>query len=805
MPRHGLTRSDRGANGSVSGVDANEETETNSNRLPLKKGDACQHCRVRRRKCSAEKPSCAQCRKLNRECVYDTGKPVSRVKQLEAKVGELQKVIDSISRPYSGSVSLPAPSSPTSQRNLTGLRGDVTAVQSALHHTSSYQQTIPHPSAHNTLHSMPHAQSSGDAITHLFDVTPSSDPSGDPNTTANNSAHFDVSQHAGSSQTAPHLSPTPAVATTPNMFDWSSLNSTSLTSFLNINDMLPSATTPIHFPSTSGSASLYDLPHSGTQPTLHDALQSTADQTLSGGWFDPADLPTIARDHLLNLFFDKMRFLGQGIHIPQFFASLTLTPSKRPHRSLLYSMYLLACKASTSPSIRVLDNHFLTICLKSIDEGIARVDRLFDVLRACNMVAVHYYGAGRVYEGWVMAGKAARLCISCGLHKIPSSVFQGNATKGDVQDGNLALKRTLAWNIPSPQDAAELGERIWAFWAIYLTDRSAAISSMCPCVIPDEIICTPFPRPLYEYELRLPTKNDDRTVSSIWTCRPASPMTPHDDSSYMNCLFRSLAIFDRASKLITLDPEAGFEDRIKQSSSESSPFWPTTTPRSDFEEDAQYRAIFRELDGMQATNESPRLRGGGKGSMQTARIRTPKAYAQIKDALERLEGDLIPELRTDWYTWDGVTPKWFALSTNGKDLYNLHFSIGCSWMFLFDVPSFSSPNTLAVGCARRMVCAVARATEVINGSDMDVFTIMTWSYICQLLKREVKRLHALGDFRTAASIEADSEVVVSAMKKCGQKMNLALDQVYNLERSRSFTSEDTMFDEDEELSGWKGS
>lgn len=60
-------------------------------RAPLKRGDACLYCRKRRIRCSATKPSCHHCSKLKRECVYDTSKPVSRVRQLENKVAELEE------------------------------------------------------------------------------------------------------------------------------------------------------------------------------------------------------------------------------------------------------------------------------------------------------------------------------------------------------------------------------------------------------------------------------------------------------------------------------------------------------------------------------------------------------------------------------------------------------------------------------------------------------------------------------------------------------------------------------------------
>ncbi|KAL1412547.1 hypothetical protein Q8F55_000293 [Vanrija albida] len=57
---------------------------------PLKRGDACLYCRKRRIRCSATKPSCHHCTKLKRECVYDSGKPTSRVRKLEDKVAELE-------------------------------------------------------------------------------------------------------------------------------------------------------------------------------------------------------------------------------------------------------------------------------------------------------------------------------------------------------------------------------------------------------------------------------------------------------------------------------------------------------------------------------------------------------------------------------------------------------------------------------------------------------------------------------------------------------------------------------------------
>ena len=76
-----------------SGPSTNGAPPTNGDKQPLKRGDACLYCRKRRIRCSATKPSCQHCTKLKRDCVYDSGKPVSRVKQLEEKVAELQGML----------------------------------------------------------------------------------------------------------------------------------------------------------------------------------------------------------------------------------------------------------------------------------------------------------------------------------------------------------------------------------------------------------------------------------------------------------------------------------------------------------------------------------------------------------------------------------------------------------------------------------------------------------------------------------------------------------------------------------------
>ena len=50
-------------------------------------------------------------------------------------------------------------------------------------------------------------------------------------------------------------------------------------------------------------------------------------------------------------------------------------------------------------------------------------------------------------------------------------------------------------------------------------------------------------------------------------------------------------------------------------------------------------------------------------------------------------------------------------------------------MFLFDNVAFHALNDRAVSCARRMVCAVVKATELAPGPEIMAFNTMTWVLI----------------------------------------------------------------------------
>ncbi|WRT66138.1 uncharacterized protein IL334_003091 [Kwoniella shivajii] len=60
----------------------------------LARGAACEFCKKRKLKCSAEVPTCTNCYKVGKECVYSQKKQRSRVRVLEDRLQELEKRLD---------------------------------------------------------------------------------------------------------------------------------------------------------------------------------------------------------------------------------------------------------------------------------------------------------------------------------------------------------------------------------------------------------------------------------------------------------------------------------------------------------------------------------------------------------------------------------------------------------------------------------------------------------------------------------------------------------------------------------------
>lgn len=68
-----------------------------------------------------------------------------------------------------------------------------------------------------------------------------------------------------------------------------------------------------------------------------------------------------------------------------------------------------------------------------------------------------------------------------------------------------------------------------------------------------------------------------------------------------------------------------------------------------------------------------------------------------------------------------------------------------------------------------------------------------WSFISNILIREVKRLQAMGNTAAAADVEVDFNIIVEALKVYGKRHDIAILQVRRAETMRQATLDDMEF------------
>lgn len=152
-----------------------------------------------------------------------------------------------------------------------------------------------------------------------------------------------------------------------------------------------------------------------------------------------------------------------------------------------------------------------------LDNGIRRVDRPFDLVRAAVGITRYLYALGRFIEGWNVP--VARLVISCGLHRLtgnitlpdyPSATGEYPPTEyaprpyGSTKfylhhHAQTALRqpvpplRMRPLIVPPPRDEIDLAERVMTFWAAKAQDWSAGIGWGWSVGLEDEECTTEWP------------------------------------------------------------------------------------------------------------------------------------------------------------------------------------------------------------------------------------------------------------------------------------------------------------------------
>jgi hypothetical protein len=317
----------------------------------------------------------------------------------------------------------------------------------------------------------------------------------------------------------------------------------------------------------------------------------------------------------------------------------------------------------------------------------------------------------------------ASLAISCGLDRIPSSVWS------PAPPFNAAIHCTLrtgGYAIPPPEDAIDLAERIYAFWAVYEVDLCTAVAYLWHTGLPMEDIRTPFPRPMIEYELGLVSTIDDQSIDTVLDPPPGPSK---QDNQFIVLRIKAVTLLARVLRMRQEKPEVTIPA--------PSPGSPTTSTVGSY-----------------------------PGSALPPFATHPSGFARIKTALDRFCDALPPEHSAPW-RWDEGEDMTLPRVSLTRESSVLHFLLGNAYMQLWNVRALDADNAVAILVARRLVNVMYLFQTEPMSTGYDIFMITIWNEVAMVLVREVKRLQHLGQDERASQIDADLGVAISALKKWG--------------------------------------
>ena len=186
--------------------------------------------------------------------------------------------------------------------------------------------------------------------------------------------------------------------------------------------------------------------------------------------------------------------LGFFLEPERFMASLSSLPSLYVLRSAIYLWGIrLSCDAQLAP----LEPVFATRALRSVHDALSAAQEQSQnalyVLQAEILLAYYFFASNRLLEGKLHASAAVSLAYLCGLHKMPAFGTQQTFTLLPAPTGIL----------PSAPDPIAECERIDAWWATFILDKTWVVALSTPSMITEQeertIIDTPWPIPAELY------------------------------------------------------------------------------------------------------------------------------------------------------------------------------------------------------------------------------------------------------------------------------------------------------------------
>lgn len=123
-------------------------------------------------------------------------------------------------------------------------------------------------------------------------------------------------------------------------------------------------------------------------------------------------------------------------------------------------------------------------------------------------------------EGYEEVHSAAAMAKSAGLDMIGSHIYRDSHFPHQVaaealEDMDAAL-RSAPYTLPHARDIVELGEKIHAFWSIWIIDASGSATHSFPRAFDDKTVKTPLPMPIRWYEHGHATEENQTTLAQFW-------------------------------------------------------------------------------------------------------------------------------------------------------------------------------------------------------------------------------------------------------------------------------------------------
>ncbi|KAJ7282916.1 hypothetical protein C8J57DRAFT_54852 [Mycena rebaudengoi] len=248
-------------------------------------------------------------------------------------------------------------------------------------------------------------------------------------------------------------------------------------------------------------------------------------------WRTPVPPPQVGKV-LINFFSRHASQFGFFLNGPRLMNSVfSSNPSRPPSSTLLNVMFLFGIRLSGSPALQTRESVFLGRTLESATP--MQPHQILQNIQAEVLIAHYFLSQGRFLEAMHRINTAVSLSIGCGLHRLNGS-------------------NTSAYNLPSPRDSVEQGERVNAFWSILTVHKCWSIILQWPSSVSDildEKIDLPWPLDMELYESGIIPINPHQIPTMKAFIE--NPMTANIEaaSSCLAQVVKAATLFERASHM----------------------------------------------------------------------------------------------------------------------------------------------------------------------------------------------------------------------------------------------------------------